>query len=94
VVAISDCAEALWWQEDGPALHVLPVGGLPDDPRREDHSDVNAGNWPASQLQKRVRVGRLIDALTPAADIVAQAAGSEDVELQVRVLADAFTTRP
>jgi hypothetical protein len=74
---------------------------VPDPAERDLAEGLARGRWDGHFLRAalrevapEVRDGRLIDVLAPAADIVDQAAGGEDVAPQVRVLVDALTTRP
>jgi hypothetical protein len=74
---------------------------VPDPAERDLAEGLARGRWDAHFLRAAlrevapgVRAGRLIDVLAPAADIVDQAAGAEDVVLQLRVLVDALTTWP
>ncbi|SEG94802.1 hypothetical protein SAMN05216223_13126 [Actinacidiphila yanglinensis] len=74
---------------------------VPDPAERELAEGLGRSRWDAHVLRAvlrevspGVRSGRLVDVLAPAAGIVDQAAGAEDVVLQLRVLVDALTTWP
>jgi hypothetical protein len=74
---------------------------VPDPAERDLAEGLARSRWDAHVLRvalrevdPAVRAGRLIDVLAPAADIVDQAAGGEDVVLQLRVLVDALTAWP
>jgi hypothetical protein len=74
---------------------------VPDPAERELAEGLAHGRWDAHFLRAAlreaapgVRAGRLVDVLAPAADIVDQGQGAEDVVLQLRVLVDALTARP
>jgi hypothetical protein len=74
---------------------------VPDPAERELAEGLARSRWDAHVLRTvlrepapGVRGGRLVDVLAPAADIVDQEPGAEDVVLQLRVLVDALTTWP